>query len=66
MDPLINLPNIIVDDIGDITLELGVDPHTIINTSAPKLQIQVLLSPKATRLDKLAKGYSNFDHALIS
>jgi hypothetical protein len=41
MDLLINPPNIIVDDIGDITLEPGVGPDTITNKSAPKLQIQV-------------------------
>jgi hypothetical protein len=34
MDPLVNLLNIVVDDITDITLQLGVGPHTITNTSA--------------------------------
>jgi hypothetical protein len=33
MDPLVNPPNIVVDD-GDIKLELGVDPHIVINTNA--------------------------------
>jgi hypothetical protein len=34
MDTLVNLPNIIIDDIRDITLQLGVGPHMITNTSA--------------------------------
>jgi hypothetical protein len=37
MDPLINPPNIIDDDIGDITLEPSVGSHTNINTSAPQV-----------------------------
>jgi hypothetical protein len=35
MDPLINPPNIVIDGIGDITLEPSVGPYTITNTSAP-------------------------------
>jgi hypothetical protein len=35
MDPLVTPPNIVVDDIGDITLEPSVGSHTITNTSAP-------------------------------
>jgi len=34
--PFINPPNIVVDDIGYITLELGVDLHIMVtNTSSP-------------------------------
>jgi hypothetical protein len=58
VDPLVNSPNIVVDDIGDITMELGVGPHKVTNTSAPKV---VHLSP----LNSI-KGDSNFDHAPIS
>jgi len=37
MDPLVNLANIVVDDIGDITLEPSVGPHIVINISAPQV-----------------------------
>jgi hypothetical protein len=42
MDPFINPLNIVVDDIGDITLEPSVGQCMIINTSASQVQIQVL------------------------
>jgi hypothetical protein len=29
MDPFVNPPNIVVDDIKDITLELNVGPHMV-------------------------------------
>jgi hypothetical protein len=64
MEPFVNPPNIVVDDIGDIILELGVGPHMNINTNAPQV---VDPSPsKATRLEKLVEGDSNYDHTLIS
>jgi hypothetical protein len=66
MDPLVNLPNIVVDDIGDITLEPGVGPHTIINTSAPQVVDPNPSSHKATRLEKSIEDYSNSNHAPIN
>jgi hypothetical protein len=66
MDPLINLPNIVVDDIGDITLEPGVGLHTNINTSAPQVANPSPSSLKAIRLEKSIEGNSNYDHAPIS
>jgi hypothetical protein len=52
MDPLVNPHNVVVDDIGDITLELGVGMHTIINTSAPQVVNLSPSSPKVARLEK--------------
>jgi hypothetical protein len=66
MDPFIDLPNIVVDDIGDITLEPSVGLHTITNTNAPQLVDLSPSSPKAIRPEKLAKGDLDFDYALIS
>ncbi len=66
MDPLVNPPNIVVDDIGNITLELGVGPHTIINTSAPQVVDPSLSSFKITRPEKLVEGDSDSNHTLIS
>jgi hypothetical protein len=66
MDPLVNPPNIVVDDIRDITLEPSVGSHTIINTSAPQVMDLSPSSPKATRPKKSAKGDLDFDHALIN
>jgi hypothetical protein len=66
MDLLVNPPNIVVDDIGDITLELGVGLHMVTNTSAPQVVDPNPSSPKATRFKKLIDGDSNFDHALIN
>jgi hypothetical protein len=66
MDPLVNLPNIVVDDIRDITLELGVGPHTITKTSAPQVVDLNPSSHKATRLEKSIKNDSDFDHAPIN
>jgi hypothetical protein len=37
MDPLLNHANIVVDDIGDITLEPSVGLHMVINTNAPQV-----------------------------
>jgi hypothetical protein len=51
MEPFINPPNIVVDDIGDIILELGVGPHMNINTNAPQVADPSPSSPKATRLE---------------
>jgi hypothetical protein len=66
MGPLINPPNIVVDNIGDITLELSAGPHMITNTSAPQV---VDPSPSSFTVVKPKKSIecdSNFDHALIS
>jgi hypothetical protein len=52
MDPLINLPNIVVDDLGDITMELSVGTCTITNTSAPQVVDPSPLSLKSTKLEK--------------
>jgi hypothetical protein len=51
MEPFVNPPNIIVDEIGD-TLELGVCPHIITNTSAPQVVDPSPSSPKVTRPKK--------------
>jgi hypothetical protein len=66
MDPFINPPNIVIDDIGDITLELSVGPYTITNTSAPQVANPSPSSSKATKLEKLAKGDSTSHHTPIS
>ncbi len=66
MNPLVNPPNIVVDDIRDITLELGVGSHMIINTSAPQVEDLIPSSFKVARLEKLVEGVSNFDHTPIS
>jgi hypothetical protein len=66
MDPFVNPPNIVVDDIGDITLEPSVGLHTIINTSAPQVADPSPSSPKAVRPKKSTKGDFDFDHALIN
>jgi hypothetical protein len=55
MDPLINPPNIVIDDIGDITLEPNVGLCTIINTSEPQVVDSSPSSPKVARLKKLTK-----------
>jgi hypothetical protein len=52
MDPLINPPNIIVDDIGDITLEPPVGLHMVTSTSVPQVTDLNPSSLKATRLEK--------------
>jgi hypothetical protein len=65
MDPLINLSNIVVDDIRDITLESCVGPHTITNTSAPQVDPNPS-SHKATRPEKSIKDDLDFDHTPIS
>jgi hypothetical protein len=65
VDPLVNPPNIVVDDIQDITLEPGVGPHKVTNTSAPKVVHINPSSPKVARPSKLIEGNSNSDHALI-
>jgi hypothetical protein len=50
MDPFINPSNIVVDDIGDITLEPSVGLCTIINTSAPQVVDPSPSNPKVARL----------------
>ncbi len=52
MDPFINVPNIVVDDIRDITLKPNVCPHMVNNTSAPQVADLSPSSPKATRPKK--------------
>jgi hypothetical protein len=66
MNPLVNLPNIVVDDLGLITMELGVGPCMITNTSAPQVANPSPSSPKVARLEKSTKCDSNFDHAPIN
>jgi hypothetical protein len=61
-DPFVNPPNIVVDDLGDITLELGVGPCTITNTRAPQVANPSPSSPKVIRLEKSTKCDSDFDH----
>jgi hypothetical protein len=65
MDPFVNLPNIVVDDIGDITLEPNVGLHMIINTSAPQVADLSFSSHKVIRLENSAKGDLDSNHALI-
>ncbi len=66
MDSFVNPPNIVVDDIGDITLEPSVGPHMITNTSAPQVAHPSPSSLKAVRLEKSTKGDSDSDHAPIN
>jgi hypothetical protein len=54
MDPLVNPPNIVVDDIGDITLEPNVGPHMATSTNAPQVADLNPSNPKVARLEKLA------------
>ncbi len=65
MDQLVNPPNIVVDDIGDITLEPCVCLHMIINTSAPQVVDPSLSSLRVARIEKLIEGDLYFDHAPI-
>ncbi len=65
MDPLANPPNIVVDHIGDITLEPSVGSHTIINTNAPQVVDPSPLSPKAARSKKSTKDDLDSNHAPI-
>jgi hypothetical protein len=51
MDPLINPPNIVVDDIRDITLEPRVGLHMITKTSAPQVADPSPSSPKVAILE---------------
>jgi hypothetical protein len=46
MDPFVNPPNVVVDDIRDITLELNVGPHMVTNTNAPQVADINPSSPK--------------------
>jgi hypothetical protein len=66
MDPLINPPNIVVDDIGDITLEPSVGPYMITKTSALLVADPSPSSPKAARPEKLVENDSHSDHAPIN
>jgi len=66
MDPFINPLNIVVDDIGDITLEPGVGQCIIINTSAPQVTDPSPSNLKIARPKKSTKGDLDFDHAPIS
>ncbi len=56
------IPNIIIDDIGDITLELGVGMCMITNTNAPQVIDRSASNPKATKPRKSIEGDSNFNH----
>jgi len=66
MDPFINPPTVVGNDIGDITLELGVGPHMIINTSAPQVANPSPSSPKVIKPKKSTEGDLNSDHAPIN
>jgi len=66
MGPLVNPPDIVVDDIEDITLEPSVGLYTIINTSALQVVNPHPSSLKATRLEKSTEGDLNSNHAPIS
>jgi hypothetical protein len=66
MDPFVNPPTIIANDIGDITLELGVGPHMITNTSAPQVANPSPSSPKVIKPKKSTEGDLNYDHAPIN
>jgi hypothetical protein len=66
MDPLINPPNIIVDDIGDIALEPRVGLHTVTHTSVPQVRYLNPSSPKVTKLEKSIEGELDFDHTPIN
>ncbi len=65
MDPLANPPNIVVDHIGDITLEPSVGSHTIINTNAPQVVDLSPLNPKVARSKKSTKDDLDSNHAPI-
>jgi hypothetical protein len=65
MDPLVNLPNIVIDNIGHITLEPSVGPHMIINTNEPQVVDLIPSSLKAVRLEKSIEGNLDSDHAPI-
>jgi hypothetical protein len=62
MDPLTNPPNIIVDNIKDITLELNLGPHMVTNTSAPQVVDPSPSSLKTTRPKNAIEGDLDFDH----
>ncbi len=66
MDPFINPSNIVVDDIGDITLEPSVGLCTIINTSAPQVVDPSPSSFKVIKPKKSLEGDLDSDHAPIS
>jgi hypothetical protein len=66
MDPLVNPPNIVVGEIQDIALKLGVGLHTIINTSAPQVADPSPSSLKVARPKKLVEGDLDSNHALIN
>ncbi len=66
IDPLVNPPNIAIHDIRDITLELGVGLHTIINTNALQVADPNPSNLKIARSEKSIEGDSNSDHAPIS
>jgi len=62
MDPLVNPPNIVVDDIRDITLELNVDKHTVTNKSAPQVMDLSPSSLKAIKPKNTMEGDLDYDH----
>jgi len=66
MDPFVNPPTIVANDIGDITLEPRVGPHMITNTSAPQVTNPSPSSPKVIKPKKSTEGDLNFDHALTN
>jgi len=66
MDPLVNPPNNVVDDIRDIALEPNVGPHIINNINAPQAMNPSPSNLKVTRPKKSIEGDSDYDHALIN
>jgi len=66
MDPFVNPPNIVVDDIGGITLELNVGQHMVTNTNAPQVADLNPPSLKVARLENSTQGDLNCDHAPIN
>jgi len=65
MDPFVTPPNIVVDDIRDITLELNVGPHMVTNIDAPHVANLNPSSPKVARLENSTQGDLDCDHAPI-
>jgi hypothetical protein len=66
MNPLVNPLNIVVNDVGDITLELGVGSHMITNTSAPQVVNPSPSSLKIVRPEKSIEDGLNSNHAPIN
>jgi hypothetical protein len=66
MDPLVHPPNIVVNDVGDITLKLGVGSHMITNTSAPQVVNPSPSSLKIVRPEKSIEDGFNSNYTPIN